>query len=427
MDKKRIVVLGSGLAGYTLIRELRKLDKTIPVTLVSRDSGDYYSKPMLSNALAQGKDAAGLVLTPAAEMAQQLNIELHSHCDVSAIDASGKRVVTTQGILEYDQLVLALGADPIRIPLQGDADYAVLSVNDIADYADFREQLQKPCIKKTVRIEPVETHSLVAAATGSARTDIVIMGGGLIGCEFANDLATAGYAVSVIDPGAYPLASLMPEDAGKQLLAPLAAIGVAWRFGTSVSRVDRAASGYLLTLADGAQLQTGLVLSAIGLRPRIALAKEAGLSVNRGIAVDTHLRSSDASVFALGDCAEIAGRVQPFVLPIMHAARALAKTLAGAETQVIFPAMPVVVKTPTHPIAVLPVARDAVGGWRTLASADGVKMAFIDAEQRMTGFVLTGQYAGERNAVTKQVGQTLAADAAAGNGDNIITADSAIA
>ncbi|KAF0206090.1 MAG: rubredoxin-NAD+ [Gallionellaceae bacterium] len=426
MDKKRIVVLGSGLAGYTLIRELRKLDKTIPVTLVSRDSGDYYSKPMLSNALAQGKDAAGLVLTLAAEMAQQLNIELHSHCEVSTIDTVGNRVVTTQGTLEYDRLVLALGADPIRIPLQGDAADAVLSVNDIADYAGFREQLQKPGIKKTVR-EPVETHSLVAAATGSVQTDIVIMGGGLIGCEFANDLAAAGYTVSVIDPGAYPLASLMPEDAGKQLLAPLAAIGVDWRFGTSVSRVDRAASGYLLTLADGAQLQTGLVLSAIGLRPRIALAKEAGLSVNRGIAVDAYLRSSDASVFALGDCAEIAGRVQPFVLPIMHAARALAKTLAGAETQVIFPAMPVVVKTPTHPIAVLPVARDAVGNWRTLASGDGVKIVFVDAEQRMTGFVLTGQYAGERNAMTKQVGQTLAVDAEAGNGDNIITADSAIA
>jgi len=80
-----IIVLGSGLAGYTIVRELRKLNRDIPITLVSRDSGDYYSKPMLSNAFAQHKDAASLVLTPAAEMAKHLDIELLTHTEVSAI------------------------------------------------------------------------------------------------------------------------------------------------------------------------------------------------------------------------------------------------------------------------------------------------------------------------------------------------------
>jgi rubredoxin-NAD+ reductase len=381
-----IVVIGSGLAAYSVIRELRKLDRDLPLTLVTRDSGDYYSKPMLSNSLAQGKDAAGLVLTPAAEMAAQLGFTLCSQCEVSAIDAAGKRVHTSQGELPYSSLVLALGADPIRIPVQGDAADAVLSVNDIADYARFRELL-----------------------VNKAR--IAIMGGGLIGCEFANDLASAGHVVSVIDPGPWPIASLMPEQAGKQLLAPLAALGVEWHFGTSVSRVDRAVSGYLLTLADGSQLPADLVLSAVGLRPRIALAQAAGLEVNRGIKVDAHLRSSDPAIFALGDCAEIDGKVQPFVLPIMHAARALAKTLSGCETPVEFPAMPVVVKTPAHPVAVLPVARDAAGSWQLRANSDGVKMAFLDAEQCMTGFVLTGRYAAERNEMSKQLGHPLPAGA----------------
>jgi rubredoxin-NAD+ reductase len=377
---KPIVVLGSGLAGYSVIRELRKLDRDIPVTLVTRDSGDYYSKPMLSNALAQGKDAAGLVLTRAGDMAAQLGIKLLVETEVHAIDRANKSLDTTSGAIAYDRLVFALGADPIRIPVQGDSADAVLSVNDITDYARFRDLL-------------------------GSKASIAIMGGGLIGCEFANDLAAAGHAISVIDPGPWPIASLMPEQASKQLLAPLAALGVDWRFGTSVSRVDRATSGYLLTLADGAQLQADLVLSAVGLRPRIALAQQAGLAVNRGIAVDTHLRSSDPAIFALGDCAEIDGRVQPFVLPIMHAARALAKTLAGTETAVDFPVMPVVVKTPAHPVAVLPVARDAVGIWQLRANSDGVKMEFLDAEQRISGFVLTGRYATERNEMSKQVGQ----------------------
>ncbi|MDO8351783.1 MAG: FAD-dependent oxidoreductase [Gallionella sp.] len=375
---KPIVVLGSGLAGYTLVRELRKLNREIAITLVSRDSGDYYSKPMLSNAFAQGKDASSLVLTAAAVMAKQLDITMLADCDVRAIDRTSKQLDTTAGVIEYDRLVLALGADPIRIPLQGDAAEAVLSVNDLSDYAQLRERL----------------------ATAKS---VAIMGGGLIGCEFANDLAVAGYEVSVIDPGPYPLASLMPEQAGGQLLKPLADLGVRWHFGVAVQRVDKALSGYALTLTDGTVIHADLVLSAIGLRPRVQLAREAGLEVNRGIVVNERLQSSDAAIFALGDCAEIDGKVLPFVLPIMHAGRALAKILNGDDTQVIFPAMPVVVKTPAHPIAVSPVARDALGSWRTLASGNGISMGFFDPQDRITGFVLTGVYAGERNEMAKKI------------------------
>jgi len=373
-----IIVLGSGLAGYTVVRELRKLNRDIPITLVTRDNGDYYSKPMLSNAFAQNKDAASLVLTKAADMAKQLDIGLLVETDVHAIHRGSKQLDTTSGMLEYDKLVLALGADPIRIPLQGDAVDEVLSVNDLADYAKLR------------------------VALGAAKS-IAIMGGGLIGCEFANDLATAGYVVSVIDPGAYPLASLMPEQAGKQLLEPLSKIGVTWRFGTSVQSVNKAATGYALTLADGSSMQADLVLSAVGLRPRTQLARDAGITVNRGIVVNERLCTSDASIHALGDCAEIEGKVLPFVLPIMHAGRALARVLNGEDAKVAFPAMPVVVKTPAHPVAVSPAARDAVGAWQEMATGQGVKMEFVDTLNKLTGFVLTGEYAGERNEMAKRL------------------------
>lgn len=375
---KPIVVLGSGLAGYTLVRELRKLDREVAITLVSRDSGDFYSKPMLSNAFAQGKDATALVNTAAADMARQLNITLLQHTEMLGIDRQRKQLQTSAGVIEYGSLVLALGADPIRLPLQGNAADAVLSVNDLADYARFRATLV------------------------SAR-QVAIIGGGLIGCEFANDLASAGYAVTVIDPTAYPLSGLMPEQAGKQLLEPLAALGVTWRFGAAVKAVDKLASGYALTLTDDSTLHSNVVLSAVGLRPRIELARNAGLTVNRGIVVDTHLRSSDAAIYALGDCAEIEGRVLPYVLPIMHAARALARVLAGEDARVEFPAMPVVVKTPAHPVAVLPVARDAVGEWKILAEGQGIKLGFFDAQNQMHGFVLTGTYAAERNEMSKRL------------------------
>ncbi len=379
---KPVVVLGTGLAGYTLVRELRKLDRETPITMVSRDSGDFYSKPMLSNALALRKDAVTLVNTAAAEMAKQQNFTLLHHTEVLGIDRERKQLKTSAGAIEYGRLVLALGADPIRLPLQGDAADAVLSVNDIDGYAKFRNAIVS--VKQ-----------------------IAIIGGGLIGCEFANDLVNAGYKVTVIDPTAYPLSGLMPEQAGKQLLAPLAKLGVTWRFGVAVKAVNRSSSGYALTLTDDSTLQTDLVLSAVGLRPRIELARTARLTVNRGIVVDSQLRSDDADIFALGDCAEIEGRVLPYVMPIMFAARALARVLAGEDARVEFPAMPVVVKTPAHPVAVLPVARDAAGEWKILAEGDGIKpgikLGFFDAQNQMRGFVLTGAYAGERNEMVKQI------------------------
>jgi rubredoxin---NAD+ reductase len=380
---KPIVVLGSGLAGYTLVRELRKLDWEQAITMVSQDSGDLYSKPMLSNALAQGKTAETLVSTAAAEMARQLDITLLQHTEVLGIDREHKQLQTSAGAFEYGRLVLALGADPIHLPLQGDAAHAVSSVNNLGDYAKFRGALE-------------------SAKQGAKQ--VAIIGGGLIGCEFANDLAGAGYAVTVIDPTAYPLSSLMPEQAGKQLLAPLAKLGVTWRFGAAVKAVDRRFAGYALTLTDGTTLAADLVLSAVGLHPRIELARSAGLSVNRGIVVDGQLRSSDNVIYALGDCAEIEGQVLPYVLPIMHAARALAQVLAGEDARVEFPAMPVVVKTPAHPIAVLPVARDATGTWQVLANGQGIKLGFFDGQNQLSGFVLTGEYAAERGAMTKQLG-----------------------
>jgi rubredoxin-NAD+ reductase len=371
-----IIIVGSGLGGYTVARELRKLDRQTPLVMVTQDSGDFYSKPMLSNALAQRKSPAQLVTTPADGMAGQLDVTLLKGTRVTGIDTASRRIATPLGDYRYGALVLALGADPIRLPLAGDAAESVLSVNDLADYARFR------------------------AAVGNAHR-VAVIGAGLIGCEFANDLAGAGYAVTVIDPTAYPLASLLPEAAGRSLVAPLESVGVAWRFGRSVSSVDRAQGGYRLTLDNGSTLDADVVLSAVGLRPRTALARQAGLEVNRGIVVDNHGRTSAEAVFALGDCAEYGDAVLPYVAPIMNAARALAQTLAGRPTAIVFPPMPVIVKTPACPVAVQPAPREASGQWRLLEHGEGVKMTFTDTDERLVGFALTGAKAGERAALTR--------------------------
>jgi rubredoxin-NAD+ reductase len=353
---QNIIIIGSGLAGYTLARELRKLDKITPLMLITRDAGDFYSKPMLSNAFAQNNTAEQLVTTPA--------------------DAA-QHVETSAGNFDYAKLIFALGADPIRLSLAGNASDEVLSVNDIADYTRFRERV-------------------------ADKKHIAIIGAGLIGCEFANDLANAGYKVTLIDPTAYPLSSLLPEVAGKQLIEPLQQIGVTFRFGVAVSAVDKNDAAYQLTLNNGEIINADIVLSAVGLRPRTSLARETGLTVNRGIVVNQLAQSSHEHIYALGDCAEYHGGLTlPYVMPIMHAARALAQTLAGTNTAIVFPAMPVIIKTPAHPVVVQPAPKNITGTWQMLDNSGGVKMTFNDEQNKVHGFVLTGAKTAERQAMLK--------------------------
>lgn len=366
-----VIIIGSGLAGYNTAKELRKLDTTTPLIIIAADSGPFYSKPMLSNALASKKTAEAIALNSSDQMAAQLNATVRAHTRVDAIDTGAHTLRIGDETLQYSKLVLALGADQIRLPIKGNAADSILTVNDLDDYAGFREAI-------------------------NGKNRVAIIGAGLIGCEFANDLATGGYGVDIIDIAPQALGRLLPAEGGALLQARLAALGVQWHFGTSAQSVDRSESGYAVTLANGNVLRVDVVLSAVGLKPRTALAADAGIQVNRGIVANRHLETSAPDVYTLGDCAEIEGLVMPYVMPIMHATRALAQTLAGKPVAVAFPAMPVMVKTPACPTIVSPPAAGAAGNWQIEATADGVKSLFVSAEGKLLGFALNGTATAER-------------------------------
>lgn len=371
-----IIIVGSGLAGYTLAREFRKLDTATPLIMISRDDGAVYSKPMLSNAYTSNKTPESLVSASAEKAAVDLNVTVLAHCEVLSIDVAKKTIATTQGALQYRDLVLALGADPIRPPLTGDAVESVLSVNDLTDYSRFR-------------------------AVAEGKKSVAIIGTGLIGCEFANDLAGAGFQVDVIGPSSYPLQALIPAVAGNALQVALN--NVNWHFGRTVTAASHAGNHaenkISLTLSDGSSVNADVVLSAVGLRSRVDLAKAAGLKVNRGICVDDKLQTSNANIYALGDCAEISGKVMLFILPLMQSARALAQTLAGNATPAIFPHMPVAIKTTVYPMMVLPAPADVETNWVTEASDDGLQIAQLDAQGQLQGFVLTAGKTKQRMAM----------------------------
>ncbi len=374
-----IVIVGSGLAGYAVARELRKLNATIPVTLLSADHGGFYSKPMLSNALSTGKHPATLLNSNADQMRLQLKIDIHSNCSVTSIDSARNTVHLANGEkISYEQLVLAIGAEQIRLPLQGDAAEKIYTVNNLDDYQVFHSALTE-------------------------KKHISIIGAGLIGCEFANDLATAGYHVHVVDISLEPLGRLLPPEAGTFFRHRLEAAGIVFHLNTSVQSVDQDAQKMRVTLKNGEIIESDLVLSAIGLKPNTELAHAAGLPVNRGIIVNRLLQTKISNIYALGDCAEVEGKVLPFVMPITHAAKALAATLTGNLTPVRYPAMPVMVKTASCATVVSPPEFNVPGEWQIEADENGVKALFINETGELTGFALLGAATIEKNSLTSRL------------------------
>lgn len=373
-----ILIVGTGLAGYTVAREFRKLDTTTPLRLLSRDEASFYSKPVLSNAYAQKKAPEQIALNTAREMGAQLHAVISPNTAVSGIDTAHRQIMLGNEEVAYSKLVLAIGADPLHVPLGGDAAGEVLSVNDLADYTRFRQ------------------------AAAQARR-VTILGAGLIGCEFANDLRSADIEVEVIDPAPQVLGRLLPAQAAAFLRTALEKAGVRFHFGTTAQSVTRRGGNLEVNLANGLTVQTDVVLSAIGLRPRIELAKSAGITINRGIVTDTYLKTSAADIYALGDCAEVAGHNLPFVMPIMQAARALAKTLTGTPTAVQYPPMPVVVKTPACPTVVCPPPMGVPGAWQENVMADGVRALFHDDAGTLRGFALLGVATKDKQLLVKDI------------------------
>jgi rubredoxin---NAD+ reductase len=386
-----IIIIGAGLAGYTVAREVRKLDKEVPLTIITACGGGFYSKPMLSNAFAKNQQAAQLVTQSAEQMAAQLNATVASCTLVQNIDIVKKQLHTDKGIFDYGKLVLASGAQPIRLAIEGDAASEVLSVNHVEDYAVFRARIDEAAVNRPARV--------------------AILGAGLIGCEFADDLAGTGHAVTLIDPSPRPLAALASPALSEKLQSALSERGVTFCLGTTASNISRQDANLQVTLADGKTFETDIVLSAVGLRPDIRLAQAAGLGTERGILVDRTGRTSVPDIYAVGDCAEYQAdngttQILPYVAPLMTAARAIASTLTGQETPIDLAPAPVLVKTPSCPLALIPppVHAAKTGHWESVAENGRTISRFYDAQGSMLGFGLTPHDLKTRQALVNELG-----------------------
>ncbi|SHE74310.1 rubredoxin-NAD+ reductase [Modicisalibacter ilicicola DSM 19980] len=365
-----LTILGTGMAGLGLARQLRARGSTRPITLITADSGDDYSKPLLSTGFAKGVSPQGLVSRTALEVADALQAVVRTHTRVDAIDTRAAELVLGAERLAYGELVIATGAAP-RPPFDIPDSLAgrAFTINDLDDYRAF--------------------HAALTALERPGR--VAIIGAGLVGCEYANDLRAGGHEVTMIAPEHTPLARLLPEPLGRALGEAFAAIGIELELGRGLEALQGEGANVALSLDDGQSLEADLILIATGLVPRHELARQAGLEAgSEGIHTDRFLRTSMPGIHALGDVACVDGINAMYVQPLQASAKALAATLDGSPTAVSYGPWPVLVKTPACPVVALP-PRRSPARWRV--EGEGADLAALaeDAEGQLMGFALTGR------------------------------------
>ncbi|MEO8113946.1 MAG: nitrite reductase large subunit NirB, partial [Phenylobacterium sp.] len=308
MGKERLVVVGNGMAACRAVQEVLKRDPgRYQITIFGAEPRVNYDRIMLSPVLAGEKTFAEIVINDEAWYRDN-GVALHAGRTVTAIHREA-RVVRAEGGLEapYDRLILAMGSDPVRLPLPG---------AELAGVVTFRD------------LDDVE--AMVAAADRGG--EAVVIGGGLLGLEAAYGLARRGMKATVVHLMDVLMERQLDESAGFLLREALVGRGVETVLGAQSEEItgqDGRVTG--LRLKDGRLIPADLVVMAVGIRPSTALAAAAGLACQRGVVVDDQMRTSDPAVFAIGECAEHRGIAYGLVAPIWEMCRTLGEVLTTRE------------------------------------------------------------------------------------------------
>jgi rubredoxin-NAD+ reductase len=373
-DSSQVVIIGGGMAGWAAAESIRQADPNRAIVLITADAGHHYPKPRLSSAAGEGLAPDEIIMRKGPEQAAKHGVELLAHTRALRIDRDRRRVITARGGVPYDRLVIAMGAEQRRLPLPGDGDGPIHTVNSLEDYRAVR--------------------SKVDGRTAS----ILIIGGGLIGSEFANDLTVAGHRVTLVERAEHLLSALLPAEAAGSLEAQFTNKGIHVHTGCSVQSLSTQPNGNLTaTLSRGETWQGDLVISALGLQPNTQLASQAGLETHQGLVVDDQMLTSDERIFALGDCVEHRGVIRPYVRALRRQASVIGKTLSGDVA--VYDGNPdtIIIKTTLCPVAVYPPSNH--GEWIT--GEDG-RWNHYNGDQ-LTGFALMGQAVAEAKRVEKEL------------------------
>ena len=300
-----LVIVGNGMAAARLVDELARVALgRYAIAVIGDEPRLAYNRVLLSSVLA-GETASHEIELRPANWWRDRGVTLKYGCAVSEIDV-GRRELKIAGeeSVGFSKLVLATGSSPLRLNVPG------AGLPGVSSFRDSRD------------VDPL-------LALAAAKKRVVVIGGGLLGLEAAYGLAKAGAPVTLLH--------LMDRLMERQLDAPAAALlkslvekkGIDVLLNANTARILGQSRAEAVELADGRQIDADAVIFAAGIRPNVALAKEAGIPVNRGIVVDDRLQTGTDDIFALGECAEHRGICYGLVEPAYEQAEALAQHLAG--------------------------------------------------------------------------------------------------
>lgn len=281
---------------------------------------------------------------------------------MTALDAEAKVIKSADQQWQYDKLVLATGARAFVPPVAGSE--LMLTLNSQQEYQACEAQLRDA-------------------------QRVLIIGGGLIGSELAMDFCRAGKAVTLVDSEASILSSLMPPEVSSRLQHRLTGMGVHLLLKSQLMALEKTETGIRATLDRQRGIEVDAVIAATGLRAETGLARSAGLTVNHGICVNSYLQTSNPDIYALGDCAEIDGKLLPFLQPIQLSAMYLAKNLSGVAVPLKLPAMLVKVKTPEMPLHLAGETARRDLNWHITTEALGMVARGLNNEGQLCAFVVS--------------------------------------
>ena len=270
-----VVIVGGGAAGLAAAEMLRREGYDGRVTIISADESGPVDRPNLSKDFLAGTASEDWIPLRPSDFYTSNKIDLVLNSKVASIDVPGKRVVLGNGkAYEYGALLLATGADPVKLPIAGASDSQIYYLRT---YADSR--------------------AIIARAASAKQ--VVVVGASFIGLEVAASLRARGITVNVVSQEQQPLERVMGAEVGKFIRGLHESHGVVFHLGATVSRVD----GNKVTLSTGTTLDADFIVLGVGVRPQLELAEKAGLAIDRGVVVNEYMETNSPGIFAAGDIA----------------------------------------------------------------------------------------------------------------------------
>lgn len=332
MTKKRLVVIGNGMAGARVVEEiLQRAPDVFDISMIGAETYGNYNRIALSNVLNQTSSAEDIFINPLSWY-QENNIHLYAGVKAFRIDRVAKKVISKKMppgetayaphqasswnaeeiILPYDEVIIATGSRPSVPPIEGvgqPGTFVFRSLDDCTLIANYAHHCQKA----------------------------VVLGGGLLGLEAARGLMTHHLDVTILEAAGQLMPSQLDQEAGAILRQSLEAMGIRILTSAMVTRVElRDGKVVGVALKDGSVLSTDMVVVSIGIRPVTEVAFDSGLKVNKGIVCDDQMRTSDPEIYALGECIEHQEKLFGLVAPIWEQARVLSDVITGVNPQAAY-------------------------------------------------------------------------------------------